>query len=748
MKKLQNKISVRFFILILVTMTVTYISTIYLTSRQFHKTLLERLDDSSRGIEIEIENIRQDLFLRTKAISENENITRAVNDNDRHTLLYLLGDVKNAIGADIVTAIDSNGIVMARAHSPAEYGDDISGDEIFQKVKRGEYHIDIGRGISGIELEISVPVMMKDKIIGELHIGKLVDYGFIKRLKDEYGLDIIVADKTRLQATTFTNPRIIGDPDLRNLSSQIQTHKDSITREICLADEEYYVVGKPILSNNKQMVGEYFLAISQKPIHRTMRMLNILFLLVTALLLLVCLFVSHRISVKIGKPLTILSMAALEAAKGDLSIKVEVTSDDEVGILAESFNTMTDNLSKTTTSIQNLEAEIQKRKKAEEEIKQAKEQYETLVSNMPEAIYSALADEKGTSMFMSARWGQWTGYDTNDPEIWQKSVHPDDRERTIKVYLEAAKEKKDYIIDYRLVHKDSGQVHWVWDHSSPIIDEKGNVVRFDGIVADITDRKQAEEERDRLLKTIQIINENLQSIVYVASHDLRSPLVNIEGFSGELGETCLQLKQMLDDSSIDDDLKQKLLMLLDEDITESIKFITAGASKMALLLEGLLQVSRIGTTTVEIKPVDMDKLMNDIHQAMEFQVKKAGVELIVEHVPDCFGDKAMTNQIFSNILGNALKYLDPKRQGRIHISGRTENEMSVYCVEDNGIGIDPSHQKRIFEIFQRLNPDDDAGGEGLGLAIVVRILDRQNGHIWLESEPGKGSKFYVSLPGI
>jgi signal transduction histidine kinase len=265
---------------------------------------------------------------------------------------------------------------------------------------------------------------------------------------------------------------------------------------------------------------------------------------------------------------------------------------------------------------------------------------------------------------------------------------------------------------------------------------------------DITERKKAEEERERLLKTIQIINENLQSIVYVASHDLRSPLVNIEGFSGELGETCLQLKQMLDDSSIDDDLKQKLLMLLDEDITESIKFITAGASKMALLLEGLLQVSRIGTTTVEIKPLDMDKLMNDIHQAMEFQVKKAGVELIVEHVPDCFGDKAMTNQIFSNILGNALKYLDPKRQGRIHISGRTENEMSVYCVEDNGIGIDPAHQKRIFEIFQRLNPDDDAGGEGLGLAIVVRILDRQNGHIWLESEPGKGSKFYVSLPGI
>jgi PAS domain S-box-containing protein len=393
-------------------------------------------------------------------------------------------------------------------------------------------------------------------------------------------------------------------------------------------------------------------------------------------------------------------------------------------------------------------SEAIERKHVDEEIKRAKEKYETLVSNMPEAIYSALADEKGTSIFMSERWGQWTGYNTNDPEIWQKSVHPDDRERTIKVYLEAAKEKKDYTLDYRVVHKDSGQVRWVCDHGSPVIDEKGNVVRFDGIVTDITERKKAEDERERLLKTIQAKKEELQSIVYVASHDLRSPLVNIEGFAGELGQTCLELKQTLKDNCTDQDLNQKLLSLLDEDIPESLKFINAGTTKIESLLEGLLQVSRVGSTKVEIKPLDMNKMMGEILRTMEFQIKKDGVELIVEDIPDCFGDKAMANQLFSNILGNALKYLNPKRQGRIHISGRIENGMSVYCIEDNGIGISPANQEKVFEIFRRINPNDGIGGEGLGLSIVMRILDRLEGQIRVESEPGKGSKFFISVPTI
>jgi signal transduction histidine kinase len=102
--------------------------------------------------------------------------------------------------------------------------------------------------------------------------------------------------------------------------------------------------------------------------------------------------------------------------------------------------------------------------------------------------------------------------------------------------------------------------------------------------------------------------------------------------------------------------------------------------------------------------------------------------------------------VFTNLISNAIKYRDPAKEGIIRISGKVESGMSIYGVEDNGIGIAPAHQKKVFEIFHRLNPDNSVSGEGLGLTIITRIMDRLGGKIWVESEPGKGSKFFIALP--
>lgn len=282
-------------------------------------------------------------------------------------------------------------------------------------------------------------------------------------------------------------------------------------------------------------------------------------------------------------------------------------------------------------------------------------------------------------------------------------------------------------------------------------DEIGDLCRSfnkmsENLHSEVMVRKKAEKQREQLLEILEDKNRELQNVVYVASHDLRSPLVTINGFSEELGVLCGEMEKILESENIDESIKKKITPLLKEGIPEDLRFINAGAEKMQMLVSGLLKISRAGTAEIEMTMINMNDMLKNICEAMQYDFSSKDVSITLGDLPPCYGDTAMINQVFSNLLDNAVKYRKNNGSDKITVSGWIESGRSIYCVEDNGIGISEKNKSKIFEVFHRLDPKGEVSGEGLGLTIISRILDRHNGKIWVESEPGQGSRFFVSLP--
>ena len=289
--------------------------------------------------------------------------------------------------------------------------------------------------------------------------------------------------------------------------------------------------------------------------------------------------------------------------------------------------------------------------------------------------------------------------------------------------------------------------YWVDTSIFPCLDDADKPHSYIAIRTDITRHKAVELELQRSAAELADKNRELETIVYTVSHDLRSPLVNVQGFSRQLQRACEKIRAAVSSATGPIVPAAELKQVVDTAIPQALRFIGAGVTKMDMLLGGLLRYSRLGRVALSIVPLEMNALLTEILAAMRFQLNEAKADVQAGPLPACLGDSVNTSQVFANLIDNALKYRDPDRPPRIVISGHVSDGQAIYAITDNGIGIAQEHLRKVFEIFHRLNPEA-LPGEGLGLTIAQRVLERENGKIWVESREGYGSTFFVSLPAV
>ncbi len=453
--------------------------------------------------------------------------------------------------------------------------------------------------------------------------------------------------------------------------------------------------------------------------------------------------------------------------------QAEEETQELVGQLKES----TEELQAITEELRVSNEELQQKENelliVNHSLRDSEERFRSLADNIPNLAW--MADAEGGIFWYNQQWYDYTGttFEQMQGWGWQKVHHPEYVDKVTEEWSSRVKEGKPYDNIFPLKSKD-GNYRWFLTRVTPIKDEQGEIQRWFGTNTDITERKNAEDKAYDLLDQLQvsseelnasneelqatseelkttneelqlqmdfevaakreleeiaiklkISNKELEQFAYVASHDLQEPLRMVTSFT--------QL------------LERRYKTKLDNDADEYIGFIVEGSKRMKYLIDDLLEFSRLNTENREFESVLLKITLEDVLRNLTTSIKENNAQITHDPLPTIIGDPSQINQLLQNLIANAIKFHGDEPP-KIHISAEESGDEWIIGVSDEGIGIDPDHQEQIFRIFKRLHTREEYSGTGIGLAICKRIIDKHNGKIWVESELGKGSNFYFTIP--
>ena len=418
---------------------------------------------------------------------------------------------------------------------------------------------------------------------------------------------------------------------------------------------------------------------------------------------------------------------------------------------------MTEQLRKAN---EELEAEVERRtgelaganeelRLANAALQESRERFRTLVERTSDWIWEV--DQNGVYTYVSPRVKDLLGYEPE--EIIGKTpfdlMPPDEAERVRDEFgiIVASREPFERLENVNL--RKDGQLVALETSGIPLLSENGELRGYRGIDRDITQRKRAEEELKQTLSELWHSNQELENFARFVSHDLREPLRTVANYAGLL--------------------ERRYGSRLDRYARDFIGHMVDGAQRMQSLIDGLRSYSRVGTGQKELTPTDCEPALEKAIKNLDAAIAESGAVVTHDPLPTVMGDEALLTQLFQNLIGNAIKFrgaappeiqvsATPIDQAWIadhhsrlpsapgSVSADRGSQRYAFCVRDNGIGIEPDQAERIFMIFQRLDTQDEHGGTGVGLALCKKIVEHHQGHIWVESEPGKGSCFYFTIP--
>ena len=391
----------------------------------------------------------------------------------------------------------------------------------------------------------------------------------------------------------------------------------------------------------------------------------------------------------------------------------------------------------------------------EVKLRLAEARYRTLVEQLPVVTFLAALDGGANELYVSPQIEALLGFSQREwlenPVLWYTQLHPDDRERWHREFARTCAAGERFQSEYRFLARD-GRVVWVHGEAQVVRDEAGRPLFLQGMAYDITGRKRAEEallsinvelERRVRERTAQLeeanaalarqaeelahSNAELEQFAYVASHDLQEPLRMVGSFT--------QL------------LAKRYQGKLGPDADDFIGYVVEGAVRMQQLINDLLTYSRVGRTGKAFTPTDCSEVVASVCANLRKSIEDSGAAVTTDPLPTVPAEPSQVLQLFQNLIGNAIKFHKDDEPPQVHVGARRQGDEWLFWVRDNGIGIEPQCAQRIFLVFQRLHNRKEYPGTGIGLAICKKVVERHGGRIWVESEPGRGSVFYFTLPG-